>query len=143
MNAIPLQINYLILIFVTLQSILFAQNAVILQNSARDDLSEEALAESAGERSQPFGKISGNVTDMDTGQPLIGTNIVVVGKAMGAATNVDGQYTIERLQPGEYILEFSYIGYQPKEVQNVEINSDKTLHLDVKLKAADLKLSKS
>ena len=40
------------------------------------------------------GKISGRVTDKETGEPLIGANVMVDGPPLGAATDTDGNYYI-------------------------------------------------
>lgn len=38
------------------------------------------------------GKIAGLVKDAQTGETLVGVNIVIEGTSMGAATNIDGHY---------------------------------------------------
>ena len=40
------------------------------------------------------GKIAGRVTDVDTGDPLVGANVVVEGLLLGASTDSDGFYFI-------------------------------------------------
>lgn len=52
-------------------------------------------------------ELKGKVTD-GQGQPLAGVNISVLGKNTGAATNFDGEFTINATQ-GD-MLEFTYIG---------------------------------
>lgn len=53
--------------------------------------------------------IKGIVTD-ETGEPLIGVNVLLVGTMNGTITDVNGEYSIQ--VPGDKsILEFSYIGY--------------------------------
>ena len=99
-----LQKFFLIYFLTITHTILYSQKEVSPKNIVNDDLSEEIVEGGAGDKEARFGRISGKVTDRETGQPLIGTNIVVLGKALGAATNVEGQYTIEQLRPGEYIL---------------------------------------
>ena len=39
--------------------------------------------------------ISGKVTDTDTGEPLVGANVVVEGTDLGAAAQADGTYSIK------------------------------------------------
>lgn len=58
-------------------------------------------------------KISGKVTDANTGEPLPGANVFIVGTAMGAATDQNGHYVIENVPPGRYTVQVSFIGYQP------------------------------
>ena len=141
MTARLLQNFFLILIFIIPHTVLYTQNEDPFKNVVNDDLSSETVGSGASEKKSRFGKISGSVTDEETGQPLIGTNIVVVGKGIGAATNTTGQYTIEKLLPGEYLLEFSYIGYKNSEIQAVKISPENTVQLDVKLELADLQLN--
>ncbi len=46
--------------------------------------------------------VSGTVTDKDSGQPLVGVNVVVEGTSMGSATGADGSYTISDVSDGSY-----------------------------------------
>ncbi|HLR24980.1 MAG TPA: carboxypeptidase-like regulatory domain-containing protein [Fodinibius sp.] len=59
--------------------------------------------------------ISGTVTDVQTGEPLPGVNILVKGTTTGISTDANGKYelTVESLQA---TLVISYIGYQKQEV---------------------------
>lgn len=79
------------------------------------------------------GKLTGRVTDQNTGEPLIGVNILLEGTIFGVATNEDGEYLIINLPPGRYNLKVTYIGYQTTVMKNVTINTDQTTNIDVKL----------
>jgi len=79
-----------------------------------------------------MGKISGRVTD-EKNEPLIGVNIFIEGTTQGAATDFEGYYSILNIRPGVYTINFRYIGYQSKILQNVSVNADKTTNLDVTL----------
>jgi hypothetical protein len=81
------------------------------------------------------GKIKGKVTDLNSGEPLIGANVLVVGTSFGAATDVKGEYTILNLSAGTYEVKASYIGYQTITQTQVRINTDLTTQLDYKLPA--------
>ncbi len=61
------------------------------------------------------GRIAGTVKD-DTGETLPGANIVVVGTAQGATSDIDGLYEIRGLRPGSYNIQASYIGYETQAV---------------------------
>lgn len=65
--------------------------------------------------------ISGTVTDLDSGDPLIGVNILIVGTSSGTATDFDGKFTMD-IPEGKNILRFSYTGYASKEVELGEEN---------------------
>lgn len=60
------------------------------------------------------GKIAGKVTDTQTGEELIGINVLIEGTTTGAATGIDGTYIINNIEPGVYTLIFSGVGYQKK-----------------------------
>lgn len=79
------------------------------------------------------GKLKGKVTDQQTGEPLIGANVLMVGTSFGAATNINGEYTITNLQPGSYEVRFSYIGYQTKTISNIRVSTDLTTELNSQL----------
>jgi len=66
--------------------------------------------------------IIGTVTDEETGDPLIGVNILVKGTATGALSDDEGKFSIEVPDEAE-ILIFSYIGYATKEVSISEITT--------------------
>ncbi len=79
------------------------------------------------------GKIAGKVTDAETGEPLIGINVIIDGTTIGAATDINGNYVINNVEPGVYSLVFSGVGYQKKIVTNVRVSSDFTTRIDVQL----------
>ncbi len=56
------------------------------------------------------GGLYGTIVDGETDEPLIGANIVAGDR--GTVTDFDGQYNL-RLDPGEYEVVFSYVGYAP------------------------------
>ncbi len=83
------------------------------------------------------GKLAGRVTD-DNEQPLAGVNIFLQGTKLGSSSDQDGYYFILNIPPGIYAVEFSFIGYKTRIVQNVRIASDKTTTLDARLESSVL-----
>lgn len=79
------------------------------------------------------GKILGRVVDKKTGEPLVGVNIVLVNQFLGASTDANGEYFIININPGTYILDCSYIGYQSIRVENVAVQSDQSTRQDFEL----------
>ena len=61
---------------------------------------------------QVTGKVIGTVTDSDTGQPLVGAQVVVEGTNLGNVTNEDGYYFINNVPVGLQGLTAQYLGYQ-------------------------------
>ena len=68
------------------------------------------LALPVGLHAQTTGKIAGRVTDADSGEPLPGANVVVMGTTMGATVDVNGEYFILRVSPGIYEVRASLVG---------------------------------
>lgn len=46
------------------------------------------------------GTLQGKVTDADNGDALIGANVTIEGTTMGAATDMNGDYTVENVPAG-------------------------------------------
>ena len=67
--------------------------------------------------------ITGLVTD-DTGEPLIGANVSVVGTSAGTVTDIDGTYSLRVPDGGQQIL-FSYTGYAD---QTIDIGSSNVIN---------------
>lgn len=78
------------------------------------------------------GKIAGRATD-NTGASLPGANIIIDGTTLGAATDIDGYYTILNVPPGVYTVRASMVGYQSVSVQEVRVNIDQTSRVDFSL----------
>ena len=75
--------------------------------------------------------ISGVVND-ETGEALIGVNIMIQGTATGTVTDFDGTYNLET--PSDAVLEFSYTGYRAQSVSvNGQSNINVTLGTDVEI----------
>lgn len=75
------------------------------------------------------GKIAGEVIDQDSGQPLIGANVMVENTLLGSASGMDGFYNILNVTPGVYTLRASMMGYQPMVVENVQVGIDRTTQI--------------
>nr|WP_245189725.1 carboxypeptidase-like regulatory domain-containing protein [Lunatimonas salinarum] len=66
--------------------------------------------------------ISGQVTETDTKDPLIGVNILVRGKVMGTVTDLDGNFRLVVNQAPPLTLVFSMVGFATQEVEVTEEN---------------------
>ena len=59
--------------------------------------------------------LSGKIQDKTTGDPLIGSVVVLVELNMTTAAGLDGSYVFSRVPAGTYTLRASYIGYESVE----------------------------
>ncbi|HOI87237.1 MAG TPA: TonB-dependent receptor [Lentimicrobium sp.] len=57
------------------------------------------------------GTIRGFVYEKETGEPVIFTNVYLYKTTYGAATDVNGYFTITRIPDGNYTLMVTYMGY--------------------------------
>lgn len=80
-----------------------------------------------------LGKIAGTVKDAQTGAPLPGANLTVVGTILGASSDANGNYFILNVPPGVYSVRVTYIGYETKVINNVAVRLDVTTPIDVTL----------
>ena len=81
-----------------------------------------------------YGRISGRVTDSETGEPLIGADVIVEGTELGAATDERGEYTVLYVPAGTYRVVASYISYDPFTYASVVVNADQTTPLSFRLR---------
>ncbi len=90
---------------------------------------------------QDGGAITGVVIDAETGETLVGANVLLAdtmaaGRPIGATTDLDGRFEIDGLAPGRYDVKISYIGYQTKTVTGVQVLPGEATRLDVTLAPA-------
>ena len=65
---------------------------------------------------QNKGTISGVITDKDSNnETLPFANVNVKGTKVNATTDIDGKYSFN-IAPGSYVLQFTFVGYEPKDV---------------------------
>jgi outer membrane receptor protein involved in Fe transport len=86
------------------------------------------------------GKIAGKVTDKESGEPLPGVNVIIVGTTTGAATNINGEFFIVNVPPGTYTLRANLIGYGPVEIKNVQVSVDLTTNIDFQLSTQTIEM---
>lgn len=84
-----------------------------------------AWAQSAG--------IQGIVSSSE--KPLVFASVAVLNSKFGTSTDTAGKYSLEKLPPGKYILQFSALGYGP-ERRTVLVQEAQTLKLDLVLQQA-------
>ena len=79
------------------------------------------------------GKVKGRITELGSNEPLIGANVLITGTSLGAATDLNGEYTITNVEAGLYELRASYVGYQSKSVSNLRVNAGLTIEVNFEL----------
>ena len=83
------------------------------------------------------GKLTGRVLDQ-SGAPLPGANVVLVGTNRGATTDADGAYFVLSVDPGTYAVEASMVGYAKQRKTGTAVQADYTTTVDFMLAEATL-----
>ena len=86
-----------------------------------------ALFISASAAAQRKVTISGHITDMASGETLIGAGILEKESGLGAVTNNFGYYTLT-IPAGEYEFHFSYVGYS-ETVKLIDMRRDTVVNV--------------
>jgi len=89
------------------------------------------------------GKIAGVIVDKDDETPLPGANVMVIGTTLGAATDLNGHYTILEVPPGTYNIQVSFIGYQKVIINDVRVYIDLTTRIDIALEVEAIQLGEA
>ncbi len=80
------------------------------------------------------GRILGEVSDSSTGKPLEYATVTLSEKSSkkvvgGATTNQSGHFTMADVVPGHYKVTIEYMGYSPREIEDVAVNSGSVITL--------------
>jgi outer membrane receptor protein involved in Fe transport len=80
-------------------------------------------------RGESSGTVIGRVVDADLGTPLQYANAVLYEKESmiqinGAMTDSNGVFRLFGVRPGTYTMEVSFMGYYPKEIENLVVSND-------------------
>jgi outer membrane receptor protein involved in Fe transport len=75
--------------------------------------------------------IQGLVKDKQTGEPLIGATVVLVGTYKGAYADDQGRFTLKDLNPGTYTLRVTYVGYNEVLLTGLTVKADQILNLTI------------
>lgn len=83
--------------------------------------------------------LSGRILTAGDSEPVPGANIILSGTGLGASTNVDGEYTIEGIDPGTYTVLVRFIGYR-QIAREIELGENENLSADFRLETGSVNL---
>ncbi|ACU05307.1 TonB-dependent receptor [Pedobacter heparinus] len=87
---------------------------------------------------QTVGNIRGKVID-EQGGALPGASVKIKGTNKGVSSSTTGDFQLNDLQPGNYVVTVFYMGYSPVET-NVELKAGQTLVQNIRLVASSVAL---
>jgi hypothetical protein len=85
-----------------------------------------------GQQQAATAVVAGIVTAAQTGEPLMGIQVVIRGSRQWAITNQDGAFRLAGLTPGELVLEFRHPNRAPI-VHNLTLEAGHTMELAVRV----------
>lgn len=86
------------------------------------------------------GSVTGTLTDKDyNDEPLAFANVIIKDTTKGTTSDFDGIYILENLEPGEYVIQFSFVGYETQEIPTT-IVAGETVTLNVSMGPSSAKL---
>ncbi|UCS94714.1 TonB-dependent receptor [Echinicola marina] len=56
--------------------------------------------------------VTGHIVDVETGEELIGANVILEGTGRGSTSDLKGNFSIEKVPAGKYQLRVSFVGYE-------------------------------
>ncbi len=85
------------------------------------------------------GTVRGFVYDEDSGEPIIYTNVYMKGTSIGAATDLNGSFTITKIPVGDYTLMITYMGYDTL-IMPIHVKDDGMITKKLYLKPGSVQL---
>lgn len=85
---------------------------------------------------EPTQTIRGKVTDAASGAPMPGVSILLLESdpIKGTITDVNGNFSLEKVPVGRQNLRFTFVGYEARFVQDIMVNSAREVVLHVTLR---------
>ena len=85
-----------------------------------------------GQTNNNYGSLVGKISDVTTGDPLPGANIILMQTLMGASSDLEGNFSVNRIPIGNYQVKATMMGYKSKVIP-VAINPGEKANIDFKL----------
>ena len=89
-------------------------------------LSIPALAEKPG-------GVSGRVFDIDSGNPVMGADIVLEGAGQNTVTDFAGRFFFDKIKPGRYTLVITHKDFQIERRADIEVKTGETVEFTISL----------
>ncbi|HSJ11041.1 MAG TPA: TonB-dependent receptor, partial [Gillisia sp.] len=81
--------------------------------------------------------VQGKISDLDTGQPVLGATVFFPQLEKSAMTNADGNFSINNISPGNYQMVVSSLGYATRTIQ-VVVPLEGPLEIEIQTSAIEM-----
>jgi Carboxypeptidase regulatory-like domain len=85
-------------------------------------------------------RIEGTVRRAETGDPVPGASVSVVGTSLTGTTNANGYYAIDNVPVGTYNVRVNVIGFQPVTITNQVVSAGLPTTVNFSLQASVLRI---
>lgn len=87
------------------------------------------------------GAIAGIVIDGGNSRPLSGATILILSSSKNTVTDNDGNFKLTGLAAGNYIIRVSYVGYESKDINDIQVTQGlvTTINISLNLQKSNLK----
>lgn len=92
------------------------------------------------QQQQRVGSVFGEVVDKTTTEPVVGANVLVVGTTLGASTDENGQFRIDRIPIGTVALRVSAVGFVSFTITDVVVSVARPAELVIPMADAGLRV---
>ena len=91
------------------------------------------LVATAGAAQTATGRVVGRIIDAETGQPVTGAQVTVVGTTLRTVSGVGGRYALDQVPAGPQSIQVRSIGFAAKTVSGVTVPADAAVAQDISL----------
>lgn len=85
-----------------------------------------------------FGSLVGSIVNGSTKEPIVGATVVLQGTTRGAASDIDGKFTIDAMPVGTYVVRISALGFVAMAKTDVVIAAGKQTSITAELQESIL-----
>lgn len=89
--------------------------------------------------SHDLGTIKGKITDKQTGEAIIGANVIIEKTMLGSCSDMYGNFEFRNIHAGDYEITVSYIGFETIK-KNVVVKSNEATDLAISLNPSTVEI---
>ncbi len=86
------------------------------------------------------GVIKGRVYNQINNEAIPFANIIISNSTIGTTSDIDGNFRLDKLKPGNYNLTCSSLGYETKFISEIQVNPSKLSIVDISLQESNKEL---
>lgn len=76
------------------------------------------------------GSVQGTIMDTKNNEPLIGATVKLLNTDKGTATDLDGFFSLDKVEPGIYSLEISYVSFKTELIKDLKVEANKVTQVN-------------